>query len=156
MLVMLTLSAAPSAGSTCFIRNTRTYLYTISVTFKAFTINKYKKPSAPPPLELPKLSQCTKLIKVTQIIYIKLSVDYSQCKQFQDKEVKEVKKFKEVMPYQALEAYSYYRHYYNKTEEEVKVRKECRRDKPYARWERDIKRLKGLNLKVLLDLKRLN
>jgi len=56
MLVMLTLSAAPSAGSTCFIRNTRTYLYTISVTFKAFTINKYKKPSAPPPLELPKLS----------------------------------------------------------------------------------------------------
>jgi len=55
-----------------------------------------------------------------------------------------------------LEGYSYYRHYYNKTKEEVKVRKERKRDKFYAKWKRDIKRLKDLNLKVLLDLERLN
>ena len=55
-----------------------------------------------------------------------------------------------------LEGYSYRRYYYNKTEEEVEVRKEWRRDKLYIRWERDIKRLKGLNLKILLNLKRLN
>ena len=55
-----------------------------------------------------------------------------------------------------LEGYSCYRCYYNKTKEEIKARKECRRDKLYARWEHNIKRLKGLNLKVLLNLKRLN
>ena len=36
------------------------------------------------------------------------------------------------------------------------MKKERRRDKLHAKWERDIKRLKGLNLKVLLNLKRLN
>ena len=36
------------------------------------------------------------------------------------------------------------------------MRKERKRDKLYARWERDIKRFKGLNLKVPLDLERLN
>jgi len=36
------------------------------------------------------------------------------------------------------------------------VRKERRRDELYVRWERNIKRLKGLNLKVLLDLERFN
>jgi len=55
-----------------------------------------------------------------------------------------------------LKGYSYYRHYYNKTEKEVKVRKEYRRDKLYIKWERDIIKLKGLNLKVPLDLERLN
>jgi len=54
------------------------------------------------------------------------------------------------------EGYGCYKHYYNETEEEVKMRKECRRDKFHARWERNIKRLKGLNLKVPLDLKRLD
>ena len=55
-----------------------------------------------------------------------------------------------------LEGYSCRKHYYNKIEEEVKARKECKRDKFHAKWERDIKRLKGLNLKVPLDLKWLN
>ena len=55
-----------------------------------------------------------------------------------------------------LKGHSYYRHYYNKTKEEVKVRKEYKRDELYTRWEGDIKRLKDLNLKVLLDIKRLN
>ena len=55
-----------------------------------------------------------------------------------------------------LEGYGCCRHYYNETEEEVEARKECKRDKFYARWECDIIRLKGLNLKVLLDLERLN
>ena len=36
------------------------------------------------------------------------------------------------------------------------MRKERRRDKLYTRWGRNIKRLKGLNLKVPLDLERLN
>ena len=72
---------------------------------------------------------------------------------FQNKEVKEVK---EAILYQALEGYSCCRHYYNKTKEEVKARKERRRDKLQAKQERDIKRLKGLNLKVPLDLERLN
>jgi len=48
------------------------------------------------------------------------------------------------------------RHYYNKTKEEVKARKERKRDKLYAKWEHNIIRLKGPNLKVLLDLERLN
>jgi len=55
-----------------------------------------------------------------------------------------------------LEGYSCYRYYFNKTKKEVKVRKECRRDKLYIRQEHNIKRLKGLNLKVSLNLKRLN
>ena len=55
-----------------------------------------------------------------------------------------------------LEGYGRHRRYYDETKEEVKARKECRRDELYARWERDIKGLKGLNLKVLLDLERLN
>jgi len=73
--------------------------------------------------------------------------------QFQSKKIKEVK---EAIPYQVLKDYSYCKHYYNKTKKKVKARKEYRRDELYARWERDIKRLKGLNLKVLLNLKRLN
>jgi len=52
-----------------------------------------------------------------------------------------------------LEGHNCYKHYYNKTEEEIKAKKERRRDKLYARWECNIKRLKGLNLKLLLDLK---
>ena len=55
-----------------------------------------------------------------------------------------------------LKGYSYYKHYYNKTKEEVEVRKECRRDEFHAKWECDIKRLKGLNLKVPLNPKRFN
>ena len=71
---------------------------------------------------------------------------------FQNKEVKEVK---EATPYQALEGHGRCRRYYDKTKEEVKARKERRRDKLQAGQERNIKRLKGLNLKVLLDLDRL-
>jgi len=63
-LITLTPSAAPLAGSTCSISNTLTYLYTASVAPKASAINKHKKPSAPPLLELLKLSQRAKLIKV--------------------------------------------------------------------------------------------
>ena len=55
-----------------------------------------------------------------------------------------------------LEGYSYYRYYYNKTKEEVKARKEYRKDKLHAKWECNIIRLKDLNLKILLNLKRLN
>ena len=47
---------APLASSICSISNTLTYLYTTSVTPKAFTVNKYRKPSAPPPLGPPKPS----------------------------------------------------------------------------------------------------
>ena len=72
---------------------------------------------------------------------------------FQNEEVKEVK---EATPYQVLEGHGRRRYYYNKTEEEVKARKKCRRDKLQARQECDIKRLKGLNLKVPLNLERLN
>ena len=75
---------------------------------------------------------------------------------FQNKEVKEVKEVKEAILYQALEGHSRRRYYYDKTKEEVKARKERRRDKLQARQERNIKRLKGLNLKVSLDLERLN
>ena len=56
MLVMLMLLAAPLVGSTRSINNTLAYLYTASITFKAFTTNKYKKPSAPFSLRLLKLS----------------------------------------------------------------------------------------------------
>ena len=36
------------------------------------------------------------------------------------------------------------------------MRKEYKRDKLYTKWEHNIKRLKSLNLKVLLNLKKLN
>ncbi len=60
------------------------------------------------------------------------------------------------MLYQVLEDHSYYKYYYNKIEEEAKVRKEYRMDRLYFRWEYNIKRLKALNLKVLSNLERLN
>jgi len=47
---MLTLPAAPLASNTYYISNTLTYLYTASVIFKVFAVNKYKKLFAPPPL----------------------------------------------------------------------------------------------------------
>ena len=150
---MLTLLAAPLADSTCSISNTLAYLRTTSIAPKASAINKRRKLSTPPPLGLSKPSQHAKLIKVTWITYIEPPIDRSQRVWFQNKEVKEVK---EATPYQALEGHSYYRHYYNETKEEVKVKKERRRDKLYTRWERNIKRLKGLNLKVPLNLERLN
>jgi len=56
MLVTLTPSAAPLAGSTRSISNTRAYLHTASVTPKASTINKRRKLSTPPPLGPPKPS----------------------------------------------------------------------------------------------------
>ena len=71
--VMLTLLAAPLAGSTrsctytaniAFVSNTCAYLYTASVAPKA-SANKYGKLSTPPPLELPKPGQYAKLIEVT-------------------------------------------------------------------------------------------
>ena len=152
-LVILTLLAAPPANNTRSISNTRIRLYTASVAPKASTANKRRKPFAPPPLGPPKPSQRAKPIKVTRITCIEPPIDRGQRIWFQDKEVKEVKK---ATPYQALEGHSRRRHYYNKTKEEVKVRKERRRDELYARWERDIKTLKGLNLKVPLDFERLN
>ena len=150
---MLTLPAAPLASNTYYISNTLTYLYTASVIFKVFAVNKYKKLFAPPPLRPLKPNQYTKLIKITQIICIKQPIGRSQYMQFQNKEIKEVK---EVILYQVLKDYSYYRHYYNKTKKEVKVKKECKRDKLYAKQERNIKKLKGLNLKIPLDLERFN
>ena len=51
---MLILSAAPPAGSTRSISNTIAYSCTASVAPKASATNKYKKPSTPPPLGLPK------------------------------------------------------------------------------------------------------
>ena len=77
MLVTLTPSAAPPAGSTCSISNACAYLYTTSITFKAFTVNKYRKLSALPSLGLPKLSEHVKLIKVICITHIEPPVDYS-------------------------------------------------------------------------------
>ena len=129
------------------------YQQSVTIIPKASTINRRRKPSTPPPLGPLKSSQRAKLIKVTRITRIEPPIDRSQRIRFQNKGVKEVK---EAIPYQALEGYSYCKYYYNKTKEEVKVRKERRRDELYARWERDITRLKGLNLKVLLDLERLN
>ena len=68
----------------------------------------------------------------------------------------EVKEVKEAILYQVLGSYNYYKYYYNKIEKEIKVKKEYKRNKFYIRWERNIKRLKGLILKVLLNLKRFN
>jgi len=53
---MLTPLEAPLASSTRSISNTRAYLYPTSITPKASTINKYRKPSTPPPLGPPKPS----------------------------------------------------------------------------------------------------
>ena len=64
-LAMLTPSVTPPASNTCFISNTYAYLHITSVIFKAFAINKYKKPFTPFPLGLFKFSQYTKLIKIT-------------------------------------------------------------------------------------------
>ena len=55
-LVTLTPSAAPLAGSTRSISNTRARLRTASVTPKASAANKRRKPSTPPPLGPPKPS----------------------------------------------------------------------------------------------------
>ena len=142
MPAILTPLAVPLAGSTCSINNTYTYLYTTSVALKASAINKRRKLFAL--YQPPKPGQRAKLIKVTWIACIEPPVDRSQRIQFQNKGVEEIE---EATPYQALEGYSYCRRYYDKTEE-VKVRKECRRDELYARQERNIKRLKGLNLKL--------
>ena len=54
MLVILTLSAAPLASNTRLINNTHTRSCTASIAFKASAANKYKKPSARPPLKPPK------------------------------------------------------------------------------------------------------
>ena len=134
-LATLTPLAAPPAGRTRSISNALAYSRTASITPKAFTANKHKRLSAPPPLGPLKPSQHIKLIKVTKITRIEPPIDRSQCIQFQNKQVKEVKK---AILYQALEGYSYCRHYYNETEEEVKARKERRRDKLYAKQECDI------------------
>jgi len=48
-LVTLTSSAAPPAGSTRSISNTRARSRTASVAPKASAANKRRKPSAPPP-----------------------------------------------------------------------------------------------------------
>jgi len=76
-LATLTLSAAPPAGSTRSISNTRAYLRTTSVAPKASAVNKRRKPSAPPPLGPPKPGQRAKLIKVTRITRIEPPVDRS-------------------------------------------------------------------------------
>ena len=55
-LVTLTPLAAPLAGSTRSISNTRAYLYTASITPKASAANKRRKLSTPPPLGPPKPS----------------------------------------------------------------------------------------------------
>ena len=66
MLAILTLLAAPLAGSTRSISNTLTHLCTASVTPKASAINKRRKPFTPPPPPGPlKPSQRAKLTKVT-------------------------------------------------------------------------------------------
>jgi len=49
-LATLILLVAPLASSTRSISNTRAYLYSASITPKASTVNKYRKPSTPPPL----------------------------------------------------------------------------------------------------------
>ena len=55
-LATLTPSAAPPAGSTRSVSNTRAHLRTASVAPKASAANKRRKPSAPPPLGPPKPS----------------------------------------------------------------------------------------------------
>ena len=65
ILVTLTPSVAPLAGSACSISNTRACLYTTSVAAKASAVNKCRKLSAPPPLGPPKPSQRAKLMKIT-------------------------------------------------------------------------------------------
>ena len=55
-----------------------------------------------------------------------------------------------------LEGYSCHRYYYNETKEEIKAKKKYKRDEFYAKWECNIIKLKSLNLKVPLNLKRLN
>jgi hypothetical protein len=148
-------SAAPPASSTCSISNTCAYLYTASVTPEASAANKYRKPSAPPP-GLPKPGQRAKPMKVTRITYIEPPIDRSQHVRFQDKNIMEVEEVEEAISYQVLEGCGRRRYYNNETKEEVKARKEYRRDKFHAKWKHNIKTLKGLNLKVPLDLKRLN
>ena len=55
-LATLVLLAAPPASSTRSISNARAYLHSTSIAPKASTINKHRKPSAPPPLGPPKPS----------------------------------------------------------------------------------------------------
>jgi len=50
ILAILIPSAAPLAGSTHSISNTRARLYTANIAPEASTINKYRKLSTPPPL----------------------------------------------------------------------------------------------------------
>ena len=117
--------SAPLAGSTRSISNTLTYLCTASVAPEASAANKYRKPSVPPPPGPPKPGQHAKPMKVTQITHIELPIDHSQHIRFQNKEVKEIK---EAILYQALEGHGRRRYYYNKTKEEIKVRKKYKRD----------------------------
>ena len=77
MLAILMLLTAPPASSICFISNTLTYLHTASITPKASAVNKYKKPSAPPPLGLLKPSQHAKPTKITQITCIKPPINHN-------------------------------------------------------------------------------
>ena len=72
---ILTPSAAPPANSTRSISNTRVCSRTASITPKASTANKRRKPSTPPPLGPPKPGQRAKPIKVTRITYIEPPVD---------------------------------------------------------------------------------
>ena len=129
MLAILMLLAALYTGSTCFVSNARAYLCTASIASEASAANKHRKPSTPPPPGPPKPGQHAKPMKVTRITYIEPPINRGQRVRFQDEEVKEVKEVKEVTLYQALEGCGRRRHYYNKTEEEVKARKEYRRDK---------------------------
>jgi len=77
MPVMLTLSITSPAGSTHSINNAHAHSRTASITLKAFTANKCRKPFTPPLLGLPKPSQHAKPIKVTYIICIEPPVDRS-------------------------------------------------------------------------------
>ena len=74
--VTLMPSAAPLAGSTRSISNTRACLCTVSVAPEASAVNKRKKLSAPP-LGPPKPSQRAKLTKVTRITRIEPPIDRS-------------------------------------------------------------------------------
>jgi len=55
-LATLTPSEAPPAGSTYSISNARAHSHTASITPKAYTANKRKKPFTPPPLGPSKLN----------------------------------------------------------------------------------------------------